>query len=77
MIYLRQHPEFIEGSQYMDKYAQLLSRALALVKNQVNSLSKALFGGEGGRGEIVHNSDRFDPRFMMSRYSRTAGKTDS
>lgn len=46
MIYLRQHPEFIEGSQYMDKYAQLLSRALALVKNQVNAfMSMEEFGG--------------------------------
>ncbi|CAN0034129.1 unnamed protein product, partial [Ectocarpus sp. 13 AM-2016] len=35
MAYLRRHPEFIEGPQYVDKYVQLLSRALALVKNQV------------------------------------------
>lgn len=36
MAYLRRHPEFVEGPQYVDKYVQLLSRALALVKNQVN-----------------------------------------
>ncbi|CAN0335944.1 unnamed protein product, partial [Ectocarpus sp. 12 AP-2014] len=35
MAYLRRHPEFIESPQYVDKYVQLLSRALALVKNQV------------------------------------------
>lgn len=48
MNYLRQHPEFIEGSQYMDKYAQLLSRALALVKNQVKTLYDGFFLGGGG-----------------------------
>eukprot|EP00903_Cladosiphon_okamuranus_P006806 g6634.t1 len=35
MAYLRRHPEFMEGPQYVEKYSQLLSRALALVKNQV------------------------------------------
>lgn len=38
MNYLRQHPEFLEGPQYIEKYAQLLSRALALVKNQVSQI---------------------------------------
>lgn len=39
MAYLRRHPEFVEGPQYVDKYTQLLSRALALVKNQVCNVS--------------------------------------
>lgn len=43
MDYLQRHPEFKEGQQYVDKYAQLLSRAEALVKNQVKHRQKSVF----------------------------------